>query len=74
MLAGLVRPPLVPVTVTADCPMKVVVLYAEVSVSVALPEVLMVEVESWPITPAGNPLTESVTGPVNPLSAETFTE
>lgn len=41
-------------------------LYAEVSVSVALPNVEMVLVDQLAVTPVGNPLTVSITVPVNP--------
>lgn len=65
-LAGTAKLPLVPVTITLELPMNVDLLYAEVSVSVALPEVLMDVGEKAPVTPAGNPLSEGVTVPVNP--------
>ena len=65
--------PLVPVTVMADCPTYVDALYAAVSLSVALPEVVIEAGEKLAVTPAGNPLTVSATAPVNPYSAETLT-
>jgi hypothetical protein len=72
-LVGIATLPLVPVTVTRELPMYVEALYAAVSVSVALPEVAMEAVESWPVTPAGNPPTVSVTVPVNPFTGDTLT-
>jgi hypothetical protein len=41
-------------------------LYAEVSVSVELPDVAMEAGEKLAVTPAGKPPTEGVTVPVNP--------
>jgi hypothetical protein len=72
ILAGITMLPLVPVTVIVEFPMKVEVLYAEVSVSVTLPEVdvVMEGAESLAVTPAGNPLTNNATVPLNPSSAE----
>ncbi len=72
--AELARVPLfVPVTVMAEFPMIVDVLYAAVGVGVALPDVLMDAGEKLAVTPAGNPLTQSAAVPVNPFSAETLT-
>ena len=65
-LSGIAKLPLVPEIVTLEFPMNVDVLYAEVSVSVALPDVLMEAGEKLAVTPAGSPLADSVTGPVNP--------
>jgi hypothetical protein len=66
-------PVFVPVTVMPEFPMYVDVLYAEVSVSVALPDVAMEVFDQLAVTPAGNPLTESVSAPVKPYKAETLT-
>lgn len=62
-----------PVTVTVELPMYVELLYAAVSVSVALPrmDVLMEAGEKLAVTPAGKPLAESATVPLNPYHAET---
>ena len=66
-------PVFVPVTVmglvlvyVGGGPVVVELLYAEVSVSVALPNVEMVLVDQLAVTPVGNPLTVSITVPVNP--------
>lgn len=60
-------PVFVPVTVTGEFPMNVEVLYAEVSVSVAVPVVLIEEGERLvTVTPFGNPLIDNATFPVNP--------
>jgi hypothetical protein len=50
-------------------------LYAAVSVSVALPtvDVVMDAGEKLAVTPAGRPLTESATVPSNPFDADTST-
>lgn len=66
-------PVFVPVTVMVEFPMYVDVLYAEVSVSVALPEVVITAGEKLAVTPAGRPPAVSVTGPVNPYCAATLT-
>ena len=56
--------------------MYVEVLYAAVSVSVALPKLdVVTEVgEKLAVTPAGSPLVESATVPENPYHAETLIE
>jgi len=60
-------------------PVKVDVLYSEVSVSVALPDVAIDAVgqadgkHQLAVTPAGIPLADNATGPVNPLSGDTVT-
>ena len=53
--------------------MYVELLYAAVSVSVALPseEVVIDAGEKLAVTPAGKPLAESATVPLNPLDADT---
>jgi hypothetical protein len=71
-LSGIAKLPLVPEIVTLEFPMNVDVLYAEVSVSVALPDVLMEAGEKLAVTPAGNQLAESATGPVNPFTGDTL--
>ena len=55
--------------------MYVELLYAAVSVSVALPteEVVMDAGEKLAVTPAGRPLAESATVPLNPFHADTST-
>jgi hypothetical protein len=58
----------VPVTVMGKVPIFVV-LYADVSVSVAFPDVLIEAGEKVPVTPAGKPLTDRPTVPPNPSSA-----
>jgi hypothetical protein len=69
-------PPLIPVTVIVEFPIKVDLLYAEVSVSVEVPKVdVVTEVgERMAVTPAGCPLTERATVPENPNQAEISTE
>ena len=73
MTADCVVPPLVPVTVTLELPTYVELLYAEVSVSVALPDVAMDADDKLAVTPAGSPSTHNCTVPVNPLTGETLT-
>ncbi len=53
--------------------MYVDVLYAAVSVSVEVPEVVMEVGEKLAVTPAGNAPVESATVPVNAYRAETLT-
>jgi hypothetical protein len=65
-LAGTVELPPVPLIVSVEFPRYVEALYAEVRVSVEVPEVLIVVGENCAVTPAGSPVTASVTGPVNP--------
>ncbi len=72
-LAGIAVLPLVPVTVVVEFPMYVDVLYAAVSVSVEVPEVVMEVGEKLAVTPAGNAPVESATVPVNAYRAETLT-
>jgi len=73
-------PVFVPVTVmgvvlvyVGGGPVVVELLYAEVSVSVALPDVVMDVGEKLAVTPVGSPLADNVTGPVNPYCAATLT-
>ena len=70
-----VTPALVPVTVTVELPIKVEVLYAAVSVSVAFPmvEVVTEAGDRLAVTPAGRPLTESATVLLRPYHADTAT-
>jgi hypothetical protein len=51
----LATPPPVPVTATVEFPMYVDWLYAEVSVIVALPDVVIDEGEKLAATPVGSP-------------------
>jgi hypothetical protein len=74
--AEFVKLPLVPVTVMVEFPMYVEELYAEVSVSVAVPtEDVVIEAagENLAVTPAGRPLIESATVPLKPYHADAAT-
>ena len=62
-----VRLPLVPVITTEYVPASVVVSVE--TVSVVEPPVAMEAAVKWPVAPEGNPLTLSVSVPVNPLIA-----
>ena len=72
MIADCAEPPLVPVMVTAEFLMYVDMLYAAVSVNVELPrlDVVIDCGEKLAVTPAGRPLTESATVPLNPFDAD----
>jgi hypothetical protein len=65
------RLPLVPVRVSVEVPMGVVLTVVTVSVEVPLP--LIVAGEKLAVAPVGNPLALRVTVPVNPFSARTVT-
>jgi hypothetical protein len=73
MIADCAEPPLAPVMVTAEFPMYVELLYSAVSVNVELPrpDVVIDCGEKRAVTPAGRPLTESATVPLNPFDADT---
>jgi hypothetical protein len=62
-----VTAPDVPVTVTVVLPAGAELL----AVNVSRADVLVVLVSNAPVTPAGNPLTESVAVPVKPLTGDT---
>jgi hypothetical protein len=72
VVAECVRLPLVPVIVSVDVPMGVLLLVVTVMVDVPLP--LIVVGEKLAAAPVGKPLAPKVTVPVNPLSAPTVTE
>lgn len=73
MIADCAEPPLVPVMVNAEFPIYVELLYAAVSVNVELatPDVAIDCGEKLAVTPAGRPLAESATVPLNPLDVDT---
>ena len=63
--------PAVPVIVTVELPVGVP--DAVVTVIVELPDVVIEAGEKEAVAPDGKPLALKVTGPVNPLTAATFT-
>ena len=69
--AEFVSEPAVPVIVTVELPVGVPDVV--VTVIVELPDVVMEAGEKEAVAPAGKPLALRVTGPVNPLTAPTFT-
>ena len=69
--AEFVIEPAVPVIVTVELPVGVTDVV--VTVIVELPDVVIEAGEKEAVAPDGKPLALKVTGPVNPLTAATFT-